>query len=52
MYRTFLMIMLFTGESGQQHGYADGRSDDGIIFYTGEGQQGEMAFVRGFLSCA
>ena len=46
------MIVLFTGESGQQHSYADGWSDDDIIFYIGEGQQGKMAFVRGFPSCA
>ena len=40
-------ILLFTGESGEQHGYADGWSADGLFLYTGEGQQGDMAFVRG-----
>jgi 5-methylcytosine-specific restriction protein A len=40
-------ILLFTGESGEQHGYADGWSADGLFLYTGEGQQGNMAFVRG-----
>jgi 5-methylcytosine-specific restriction protein A len=40
-------VMLFTGESGEQHGYADGWSADGLFLYTGEGQQGDMAFVRG-----
>lgn len=40
-------IMLFTGEQGEQYGYKDGWSDDGIFFYTGEGQVGDMTFVRG-----
>jgi 5-methylcytosine-specific restriction protein A len=40
-------ILLFTGESGEQHGYADGWSEDGLFLYTGEGQQGDMTFVRG-----
>lgn len=41
------VILLFTGESGEQHGYADGWSDDGVFLYTGEGQTGDMEFVRG-----
>ena len=41
------LILLFTGESGEQHGYADGWSADGLFLYTGEGQQGDMAFIRG-----
>jgi 5-methylcytosine-specific restriction protein A len=40
-------ILLFTGESGEQHGYADGWSVDGLFLSTGEGQRGDMAFVRG-----
>src|SRR5262249_23438164 len=40
-------IMLFTSEGGEQHGYADGWSADGLFLYTGEGQQGDMAFIRG-----
>jgi 5-methylcytosine-specific restriction protein A len=36
-----------SGEGGEQHGYADGWSADGLFLYTGEGQQGDMAFVRG-----
>jgi 5-methylcytosine-specific restriction enzyme A len=39
--------MLFMGESGEQHGYTDGWSADGLFLYTGEGQQGDMTFVRG-----
>lgn len=41
------MIMLFTGETGEQYGYSDGWSDDGVFLYTGEGQTGDMTFVRG-----
>jgi 5-methylcytosine-specific restriction protein A len=37
-------VLLFTGESGEQHGYADGWSTDGLFLYT---EQGDMAFVRG-----
>ena len=44
------IIMLFTAETGGQHGYRDGWSDDGIFLYTGEGQQADMAFVRGNLA--
>ncbi len=40
-------IMLFTGESGISHGYEDGWTEDGIFLYTGEGQVGDMSFVRG-----
>jgi 5-methylcytosine-specific restriction protein A len=41
------LILLFTGASGEQHGYTDGWSGDGLFLYTGEGQQGDMMFVRG-----
>jgi 5-methylcytosine-specific restriction protein A len=41
------IILLFTGESGEQHGYTDDWSADGLFLYTGEGQQGDMAFIRG-----
>ena len=40
-------IMLFTGESGEQYGYSDGPNDNGVFVYTGEGQKGDMEFVRG-----
>jgi 5-methylcytosine-specific restriction protein A len=44
------LIFLFTGESGGQFGYQDGPRDDGIFAYTGEGQIGDMEFVRGNLA--
>lgn len=40
-------ILLFTGESGEQYGYEDGFQEDGTFWYTGEGQIGDMEFVRG-----
>ncbi|HEX8294384.1 MAG TPA: HNH endonuclease [Pyrinomonadaceae bacterium] len=40
-------IFLFTGESGGQYGYRDDWNDDGVFLYTGEGQVGDMRFVRG-----
>jgi 5-methylcytosine-specific restriction protein A len=40
-------IFLFTGESGEQYGYSDGPDEDGVFLYTGEGQLGDMDFIRG-----
>jgi 5-methylcytosine-specific restriction enzyme A len=44
------LIFLFTGETGDQYGYRDGPRDEGIFAYTGEGQIGDMEFVRGNLA--
>ncbi len=43
-------IFLFTGERGEDYGYKDGWNDEGIFLYTGEGQLGDMEFVRGNLA--
>ena len=42
-------IFLFSAEAGQHHGYEDGWSESGesVFLYTGEGQVGDMAFIRG-----
>lgn len=40
-------IFLFTGDSGIEYGYEDGWKEDGIFYYTGEGQIGDMEFNRG-----
>ena len=40
-------IFLFTGESGGAYGYSDTWREDGTFSYTGEGQTGDMQFVRG-----
>lgn len=42
-------IMLFTSTTGEQYGYNDGWSDEDYL-YTGEGQEGDMSFVRGNLA--
>ena len=41
------VLMLFTGNAGMQHGYTDGWTDDDIFEYYGEGQIGDMEFIRG-----
>ncbi len=41
------VIFLFTGDSGIEYGYEDGWKEDGIFYYTGEGQIGNMEFNRG-----
>jgi len=48
--RRVTCVFLFTGPSGEQHGYRDGWNDDGVFLYTGEGQAGDMEFVRGNLA--
>lgn len=40
------VIFLFTGEGGAEHGYRDEFKPDGTFHYTGEGQRGDMEFVR------
>lgn len=40
-------IFLFTGESGERYGYKDEWTKDGMFRYTGEGQVGDMEFIRG-----
>jgi len=39
-------LLLFTGHAGTQHGYDDGWAD-GVFCYFGEGQTGDMEFIRG-----
>ena len=41
------VIFAFTGEVGQQHGYTDYWTDDGVFCYFGEGQTGDMTFRAG-----
>lgn len=47
---TFPYIFIFTGSSGQQHGYEDGWDSPNVFSYTGEGQQGDMKFTNGNLA--
>lgn len=41
------VTFLFTGDSGERYGYADRFDDEGTFFFSGEGQKGDMRFVRG-----
>lgn len=43
-------IFIFSGKSGEQHGYEDGWDNDNVFSYTGEGQSGDMSFTRGNLA--
>ncbi len=43
-------VFIFTGDSGHAHGYRDEFRDDGLYWYTGEGQRGDMEMVRGNLA--
>ena len=41
------VIFIFTGNSGEIYGYEDGWDNDGFFRYTGEGQVGDMRFIKG-----
>jgi 5-methylcytosine-specific restriction enzyme A len=43
-------IFIFSGKSGHQHGYEDGWDNPNVFSYTGEGQSGDMEFIRGNLA--
>lgn len=40
-------VIIFTGEAGKSHGYADEWGEDGILDYFGEGQSGDMTMTAG-----
>ena len=40
-------VFLFTGKVGKTFGYLDGPQDDGVYWYTGEGQHGDMRLIKG-----
>lgn len=40
-------VIIFTGEAGKSHGYADKWDEDGILDYFGEGQSGDMTMTGG-----
>lgn len=41
------IVMIFSSTTGELYGYTDGWTEDGKYLYTGEGQVGDMQFVRG-----
>ena len=43
-------IFIFSGKSGAQYGYRYGWDNHNIFSYTGEGQAGDMQFIRGNLA--
>jgi len=47
---THPFIFIFTGKSGDLHGYKDAWENENVFSYTGEGQSGDMAFTRGNLA--
>ncbi len=48
--RKIPVIFMFTGAGGKQHGYKDLWLNDNVFSYTGEGQVGDMRFIRGNLA--
>lgn len=43
-------IFIFSGKTGTQYGYKDGWDNPNIFSYTGEGQVGDMKFIKGNLA--
>jgi 5-methylcytosine-specific restriction protein A len=43
-------IFIFSGSSGQQHGYKDEWLNEDVFSYSGEGQSGDMQFTKGNLA--
>jgi 5-methylcytosine-specific restriction protein A len=41
------VVFIFTGASGARHGYDDDWDDNGNLRYFGQGQVGDMEFIRG-----
>lgn len=41
------VIFIFTGETGESHGYSDRWRPDGVFEYFGEGQVGDMQMQKG-----
>lgn len=40
-------VFLFTGDAGEEFGYTDKFQTDGLYWYTGEGQLGDMQMAKG-----
>ena len=41
------IIFIFSGKTGEQHGYEDGWDKENYFWYSGEGQKGDMTFSGG-----
>src|SRR4051812_24177915 len=44
------LVIVITGDAGEQHGYADTLRPDGVFEYFGEGQIGDMRMAAGNLA--
>lgn len=44
---SFPYVFIFSGKSGTQYGYEDGWINPSVFSYTGEGQIGDMQFIKG-----
>lgn len=45
--KTYPVIFIFTSYAGELHGYRDEYREDGLFWYTGEGQVGDMKMASG-----
>lgn len=45
--KEFPYVIIFTGEQGHAYGYKDGWNQDGLYYYTGEGQIGDQELRMG-----
>lgn len=45
--KDFPVVFIFTSDAGEQHGYRDEYRVDGVFWYTGEGQVGNMKMEAG-----
>lgn len=41
------IVIIFTGDSGEQYDYRDGFTEDGVFEYTGEGRRGDQQLIKG-----
>lgn len=41
------IIFIFSSQRGEEYGYDDHWTEEGIFVYTGEGQEGDMEFISG-----
>lgn len=47
---SFPYIFIFSGSQGKKHGYEDAWDNSNVFSYTGEGQEGDMQYVKGNLA--
>lgn len=45
--KDYPVVFIFTSTAGEQHGYRDEYRDEGLFWYTGEGQIGDMKMESG-----